>query len=161
MIGAILYIHGQIATVGQIQAFVQYMRQFTQPIVQIAGIANTIQATLAASERVFELLDAPEMEPVDPKTEIVIPHPCKGKVTFDHVQFGYDPNIPVIKDFSLNVKPGEMIAIVGPTGAGKTTLVNLLMRFYDINAGSIAIDGYNTALATRNNVRQNLSLIHI
>ncbi|MEE1420412.1 MAG: ABC transporter ATP-binding protein [Eggerthellaceae bacterium] len=159
VIGAILYIHGQIATVGQIQAFVQYMRQFTQPIVQIAGIANTIQATLAASERVFELLDAPEMEPVDPKTEIVIPHPCKGKVTFDHVQFGYDPNIPVIKDFSLNVKPGEMIAIVGPTGAGKTTLVNLLMRFYDINAGSIAIDGYNTALATRNNVRQNFGMV--
>ena len=107
----------------------------------------------------FELLDAPEIEPVDPKTEIVSPHPCKGKVTFDHVQFGYDPNIPVIKDFSLNVKPGEMIAIVGPTGAGKTTLVNLLMRFYDINAGSIAIDGYNTALATRNNVRQNFGMV--
>lgn len=75
------------------------------------------------------------------------------------MQFGYDPNIPVIKDFSLNVKSGEMIAIVGPTGAGKTTLVNLLMRFYDINAGSIAIDGYNTALATRNNVRQNFGMV--
>ena len=159
IIGAVLYITGGIATVGQIQAFVQYMRQFTMPITQIASIANTIQATLAAGERVFEVLDAPEMDEPDPADIVTIPKPCEGAVAFDHVKFGYDPEKPVIKDFSLDVEPGQMVAIVGPTGAGKTTLVNLLMRFYDIDAGKIEIDGANTALATRGDVRSNFGMV--
>lgn len=159
IIGAVLYITGGIATVGQIQAFVQYMRQFTMPITQIASIANTIQATLAAGERVFEVLDAPEMTELDPADIVIIPKPCQGAVTFDHVAFGYDPEKPVIKDFSLSVEPGQMVAIVGPTGAGKTTLVNLLMRFYDIDEGRIEIDGVDTARATRSNVRSNFGMV--
>lgn len=159
IIGAVLYITGGIATVGEIQAFVQYMRQFTMPITQIASIANTIQATLAASERVFEVLDAEEMSESDPSTITQIAKPCKGAVKFDHVRFGYDAQKPVIKDFSLEVEPGQMVAIVGPTGAGKTTLVNLLMRFYDIDAGTITIDGVNTALDTRSDVRSNFGMV--
>lgn len=159
IVGAVLYITGGIATVGQIQAFVQYMRQFTMPITQIASIANTIQATLAAGERVFEVLDAPEMTELAPDQVEAIPKPCKGAVEFEHVKFGYDPEKPVIKDFSLSVEPGQMVAIVGPTGAGKTTLVNLLMRFYDIDAGTISIDGVNTALATRSDVRSNFGMV--
>lgn len=159
IIGAVLYITGGIATVGQIQAFVQYMRQFTMPITQIAAIVNTIQATLAAAERVFEVLDASEMTEPDPATLKTIPKPCKGSVTFDHVRFGYDSEKPVIKDFSLEVEPGQMVAIVGPTGAGKTTLVNLLMRFYDVDSGTIRVDGVNTALDTRSDVRSNFGMV--
>lgn len=159
IIGALLYITGGIATVGEIQAFVQYMRQFTMPITQIASIANTVQATLAAGERVFEVLDAEEMTEPDATRIERIPKPCTGAVVFDHVGFGYDPEKPVIKDFSLRVEPGQMVAIVGPTGAGKTTLVNLLMRFYDVDRGTIAIDGVDTALATRADVRSNFGMV--
>ncbi len=159
VVGALLYIGGGVATVGEIQAFVQYMRQFTQPITQIASIANTIQATLAAGERVFEVLDAEEMVEPDSSDIVAIKKPCEGQVAFDHVAFAYEPNKPVIKDFSLQVEPGQMVAIVGPTGAGKTTLVNLLMRFYDIDAGSITIDGTNTLQATRADVRSNFGMV--
>lgn len=159
IIGALLYITGGIATVGEIQAFVQYMRQFTQPITQIASIVNTIQATLAASERVFEVLDAEEMVEPDPTQVEIIPKPCKGEVDFEHVGFAYEPGKPVIKDFSLHVEPGQMVAIVGPTGAGKTTLVNLLMRFYDIDHGAISIDGVDCAHATRSDVRSNFGMV--
>lgn len=159
IIGALLYITGGIATVGEIQAFVQYMRQFTQPITQIASIVNTIQATLAASERVFEVLDAEEMVEPDPTQVEIIPKPCKGEVDFEHVGFAYEPGKPVIKDFSLHVEPGQMVAIVGPTGAGKTTLVNLLMRFYDIDRGAISIDGVDCAHATRSDVRSNFGMV--
>ena len=159
IVGAVLYITGGIATVGQIQAFVQYMRQFTMPITQIASIANTIQATLAAGERVFELLDAPEMDELTEVEAELIEKPCKGKVVFDHVKFGYDPAHPIIKDFSLTVEPGQMVAIVGPTGAGKTTLVSLLMRFYDVDGGTISIDGVDTARDTRSDVRSNFGMV--
>ena len=159
IIGAALYVTGGIAMVGEIQAFIQYMRQFTMPITQIASIANTIQATLAAAERVFELLDAEEMREPDPAHVQLIPKPCEGAVAFEHVSFAYDPEKPVIKDFSLDVEPGQMVAIVGPTGAGKTTLVNLLMRFYDIERGTITIDGVNTALDTRHDVRSNFGMV--
>lgn len=159
IIGALLYITGGIATVGEIQAFVQYMRQFTMPITQMASIVNTVQATLAAGERVFEVLDAEEMVEPDAAHIERIPKPCKGMVTFDHVGFGYDSEKPVIKDFSLTVEPGQMVAIVGPTGAGKTTLVNLLMRFYDVDRGTITIDDVNTAHTTRADVRSNFGMV--
>lgn len=126
-------------TVGDIQAFIQYARQFSQPITQTANIANIIQSTIASAERVFELLDEEEQVPEvnDPK---VIDSPM-GHVSFEHVDFGYKADHLLIKDMNIDVQPGQMIAIVGPTGAGKTTLINLLMRFYEINGGSIKIDG--------------------
>jgi ATP-binding cassette subfamily B protein len=135
------------------------MRQFTNPITQIASIINTIQATLAASERVFELLDAEEMEELKPEEVKTLPTPCQGRVSFERVKFGYTPEKPVIKDFSLEVQPGQMVAIVGPTGAGKTTLVNLLMRFYEINEGRIMIDGVDTQSITRQDLRKNFGMV--
>ena len=138
VVGGIFVTNGRI-TVGDIQAFIQYARQFTQPITQTANIANIIQSTVASAERVFELLDEEEevAEIEDPK---VITYP-QGHVVFDHVAFGYKQDQLLIKDMNLDVKPGQKVAIVGPTGAGKTTLINLLMRFYELNGGSIRIDG--------------------
>ena len=123
-------------TVGEVQAFTQYMRNFTRPISQLAGIINTFQATIAGAERVFEILDQPEMS----DETGLLPDTTKGRghIEFEHVRFGYDPAKPVIHDLSVEVQPGQMVAIVGPTGAGKTTLVNLLMRFYEIDAGAIS-----------------------
>ena len=137
IVGGIFVTNGRI-TVGDIQAFIQYARQFTQPITQTANIANIIQSTVASAERVFELLDEEEEVPevTNPK---VITYPT-GHVTFDHVSFGYKQDQLLIKDMNLDVKPGQKVAIVGPTGAGKTTLINLLMRFYELNSGSIRID---------------------
>ena len=128
-------------TVGDIQAFIQYARQFSQPITQTANIANILQSTIASAERVFELLDEQEEEPeaINPKT---IQHPL-GHVSFEHVDFGYSQDQLLIKDMNISVKPGQKVAIVGPTGAGKTTLINLLMRFYEIQGGAIRIDGVN------------------
>lgn len=159
VVGAMLFVNGGIAAIGQIQAFVQYMRQFTMPITQIASIANTIQATLAASERVFELLDAPEVREVDLARRKELTEECRGAITFDHVRFGYDESHPVIGDFSLEVTPGQMVAIVGPTGAGKTTLVNLLMRFYDVDGGRILLDGCDTSLMDRREVRRHFGMV--
>lgn len=140
VVGGILVTKAYI-TVGDIQAFIQYARQFSQPITQTANIANIIQSTVASAERVFELLDEEEEVPEVDHTK-VIEYP-KGHVSFEHVDFGYKADQLLIKDMNIVVQPGQMIAIVGPTGAGKTTLINLLMRFYEINGGSIKIDGVN------------------
>lgn len=130
-----------LITVGGIQAFIQYARQFTMPITQTANIANVIQSTIASAERVFELLDEKEEEQDVDKTSAVTLARPQGDVTFEHVRFGYSEDKVLMQDLNIDVKSGQMVAIVGPTGAGKTTLVNLLMRFYNINAGSITIDG--------------------
>jgi ATP-binding cassette subfamily B multidrug efflux pump len=128
-------------TVGDIQAFIQYVNNFTQPITQIANISNVLQQTAAAAERVFEFLE--EEEEVPEAADPVMPDVIQGHVEFQNVQFGYDPDEMVIHDFSADVKPGQKIALVGPTGAGKTTMVKLLMRFYDVNQGAILVDGHD------------------
>jgi len=138
-------------TVGDIQAFIQYVRSFTQPITQIANISNILQQTMAAAERVFEFLAEPEEIP-DP-IESVQPEVFNGLVEFKNVHFGYDPAKPVINDFSFYAEPGQKIAIVGPTGAGKTTMVKLLMRFYDVDGGAILLDGHNIQEFKRGDLR--------
>ncbi|MFA7502989.1 MAG: ABC transporter ATP-binding protein, partial [Anaerovoracaceae bacterium] len=135
-------------TVGGIQAFIQYVRSFTQPISSIASISNVLQQTAAAAERVFELLEEEEEIPEENNDFAVT-----GNVCFSDVQFGYDADKPVIQNFNACVNPGQKIAIVGPTGAGKTTLVKLLMRFYDVDAGAITIDGNDIRLFRRNDLR--------
>jgi ATP-binding cassette subfamily B multidrug efflux pump len=129
----------KIIGVGDILAFIQYVRLFTQPITQTANIANVMQSTIAAAERVFEFLDEEEIEP--DAVGAVKPGRVKGDVSFQNVRFGYEPDKVVIKDFSADIRAGQKVAIVGPTGAGKTTLVKLLMRFYNINSGTITVDG--------------------
>lgn len=146
-----------IITIGDIQAFIQYSRQFTMPITQMASIANVLQSTVAAAERVFELLDEEE-ELADLSDAVVLANP-RGEILMDNVSFGYDPNKPVIKNLDLHVKPGELVAIVGPTGAGKTTLVNLLMRFYDVGEGSITFDGHNIMNLKRGNLRTMFGMV--
>jgi ATP-binding cassette subfamily B protein len=147
----------QAITVGDIQAFIQYVRSFTQPITQIANISNVLQQTAAAAERVFEFLaeeeEIPEVE--DP----VQLEKVEGHVTFQNVQFGYDHDEIVIKDFSADVKPGQKIALVGPTGAGKTTMVKLLMRFYDVNSGAILVDGHNVKDFRRDDLRDMFGMV--
>jgi len=150
ILGGYLAIRNAI-TVGDIQAFIQYVRSFTQPITQIANISNTLQQTAAAAERVFEFLD--EEEEVPEVENPVQPDDIEGQVVFQNVQFGYDPDEIVIKDFSADVKPGQKIALVGPTGAGKTTMVKLLMRFYDVNEGVILVDGNNIKDYKREDLR--------
>jgi ATP-binding cassette subfamily B protein len=150
IIGGYLAINNAI-TVGDIQAFIQYVRSFTQPITQIANISNILQQTAAAAERVFEFL-AEEEELPDTENPVRADH-IEGHVVFKNVQFGYDPAKIIIQDFSAEALPGQKIAIVGPTGAGKTTLVKLLMRFYDVNSGSIILDGYNIKEFTREDLR--------
>ena len=130
-----------IITIGDIQAFIQYVRNFTQPIQQLAQVSNMLQSMAAASERVFEFLGEPEEEQNADPARRADPACIDGQVTFDHVKFGYTPEKTVIRDFSCDVKPGQKVAIVGPTGAGKTTMVKLLMRFYDVDEGQILIDG--------------------
>ena len=143
--------------IGDIQAFIQYIRTFTQPIVQTANIANVIQSTVASAERVFEVLD--EVEQIPDKEDAIKDEKPKGEVIFDHVKFSYKEDVPLIEDMSMYVKPGDTIAIVGPTGAGKTTLVNLLMRFYEINAGRILIDGIDTRDMTREDLRSMFGMV--
>jgi len=138
-------------TVGDIQAFIQYVRSFTQPITQIANISNILQQTAAAAERVFEFLAEAEEVPDD--KDPVLPDDIEGHVAFQHVRFAYGPEKVVINDFSADVKPGQRIAIVGPTGAGKTTMVKLLMRFYDVDEGAILIDGHNIKRFRREDLR--------
>ncbi|MGD9676736.1 MAG: ABC transporter ATP-binding protein [Vulcanibacillus sp.] len=137
-------------TVGGIQAFIQYVRSFTQPIAQIANISNVLQQTAAAAERVFEFLA--EEEEVPEQSDAISTN-IEGNVDFDHVVFGYEPDKIVIRDFSASIKPGQKIAIVGPTGAGKTTIVKLLMRFYDVNSGAIMVDGHDIKTFKRNELR--------
>lgn len=145
-------------TIGDVQAFIQYSRQFTMPITQIASVVNLMQSGIASAERVFEFLDAQEATP-DPDPAQRPPQPLAGAVTFDEVSFRYLPDKPLIDGLSLSVSPGETVAIVGPTGAGKTTLVNLLMRFYDIDSGSITLDGVDTRAMTRDDVRRSFGMV--
>ena len=144
-------------TLGDVQAFIQYSRQFGMPLAQIAGLMNLVQSGVASAERVFELLDAPEEE-VDNQSPKEIGR-AKGEIVFDHVVFSYEKDKPLITDFSLTVKPGQTVAIVGPTGAGKTTLVNLLMRFYEIQGGKISLDGIDTRDLTRDNLRRQFGMV--
>lgn len=154
--GSILAIRGVIE-VGEIQAFIQYVKSFTQPITQIAQVSNMLQSTAAAAERVFEFLDEPE-ESLTVENP-VHPEQIRGEVSFDHVQFGYQPDKIIIHDFSCQVEPGKMVAIVGPTGAGKTTMVKLLMRFYDVNAGAIRVDGHNIKDFDRSILREGFGMV--
>ena len=156
ILGGYLTIQGKIA-VGDIQSFIQYNKQFVQPITQIAQISGTLQAMIAAAERVFEFLEEPE-EIETAKGNINVDN-VKGNVVFDHVNFGYDPEKTIINDFCANIKDGQKIAIVGPTGAGKTTMVKLLMRFYDTNSGSILIDGHNIKDFERGNLRKLFGMV--
>ena len=156
VIGGVLVTRRTIA-IGDVQAFIQYSRQFSMPITQLSTIANSIQLTVASAERVFELLDEPE-EPADPKPVAPLPPP-RGEVQFDHINFSYKPDAPLIEDMSINVAAGQTVAIVGPTGAGKTTLVNLLMRFYDVNAGSIRVDGIDIRERPRGELRRMFGMV--
>jgi ATP-binding cassette subfamily B protein len=144
-------------SIGDVQAFIQYSRQFTQPLTQLAAMLNVYQSGLASAERVFQLLDVNEQDPdaVDALTD----PDAAGRVVFDHVSFSYDPENPLITDLSLVAEPGQTIAIVGPTGAGKTTLVNLLMRFYEIDAGAITLDGNDISQMTRAELRSNMGMV--
>lgn len=139
--------------VGDVQAFIQYMRSFTQPIIQTANIANVIQGTIASAERVFEVLDETEQLPDAEDAVPIVKDSIKGEVNFEHVNFRYKEDVPLIEDMNIHVKPGQMVAIVGPTGAGKTTLVNLLLRFYELNGGRITIDGIDNTKMSRGDLR--------
>ena len=150
ILGGYLAVQGTIS-VGDILAFIQYVRSFTQPIMSVANIANVLQSTAAAAERVFDFLEAEEESP-DP-VDAVKPADVKGNVSFQNVSFGYTPDRVIIHNFSADIKPGQKIALVGPTGAGKTTIVKLLMRFYDINSGSISIDGVDIRKFKREDLR--------
>ncbi|OIP86159.1 multidrug ABC transporter ATP-binding protein [Candidatus Saccharibacteria bacterium CG11_big_fil_rev_8_21_14_0_20_41_19] len=156
VMGGWLAINGKIS-IGDIQAFIQYMNQFTQPISQTANIANVLQTTAAAAERVFEFLATNE-ETAEIKS-VSSPKTIKGEVSLDNVSFGYNSDQLIIKHFSTHIKPKQSVAIVGPTGAGKTTTVNLLMRFYGLNSGSIKIDGIDTATMKRNDVRKMFGMV--
>jgi ATP-binding cassette subfamily B protein len=156
VVGGLRVASGQIG-LGDVQAFIQYQRQFSQPITHMASMVNVLQSGLASAERVFELLDAPE-EPADVATSAT-PQPAVGRVAFEHVSFRYDPDRPLITDLSLVAEPGTTVAIVGPTGAGKTTLVNLLMRFYDLQEGQITLDGRDIAQMPRRELREQLGMV--
>lgn len=145
-----------IITVGDIQALIQYVKNFTQPITQLAQVSNVLQQTAAAAERVFEFIEAPEEEIESPKARMA---DCSSDVEFEHVRFGYDPEKPVIKDFTASVKEGQTVALVGPTGAGKTTTVKLLMRFYDVQGGSIRIGGHDLRDFSRDDVRSQFGVV--
>lgn len=154
--GAMLAIRGRI-TVGDIQAFIQYVRNFTQPIQQLAQVSNQLQSMMAAAERVFEFLD--EEEEVQNVENAYSVEDIKGEVDFEHVRFGYDEDKIVINDWSAHVEPGQTVAIVGPTGAGKTTMVKLLMHFYDLNSGRILIDGKDITGFNRNELREAFGMV--
>jgi ATP-binding cassette subfamily B protein len=144
-------------TLGDVQAFIQYSRQFTQPLTQVASMANLLQSGVASAERVFEVLDAPEQRP-DPAGATVLESP-RGRVAFEDVSFSYDPDSPLIEHLDLVVEPGQTVAIVGPTGAGKTTLVNLIMRFYELDGGRITLDGVDITDLTRHTLRSEIGMV--
>ena len=156
ILGGYFAIQGTI-TVGDIQAFIQYVRQFNNPLMQIANISNVLQQTAAAAERVFEFLNEPE-EVAETENPVALSH-VNGSVSFRGVQFGYEPDTPIIKDLSFDAKPGQKIAIVGPTGAGKTTLVKLLMRFYDVDGGEIMVDGHDIRDFKREDLRKLFAMV--
>lgn len=142
-------------SLGDVQAFIQYSRMFTQPLAQLASMANLLQSGVASAERVFEVLDTPEQS-ADAGGKL---HPTRGRVEFEHVSFSYDPAKPLIADLSLVAEPGHTVAIVGPTGAGKTTLVNLVMRFYELDAGRITLDGVDISAVPRADLRSNIGMV--
>lgn len=155
VVGGLRVASGQMP-LGDVTSFIQYSRMFTQPITQVASMANLLQSGVASAERVFEVLDAPEQTPdADGSLEL----PVQGRVEFDHVRFSYNPDEPLIEDLCLDVRPGQQIAIVGPTGAGKTTMVNLLERFYDVDGGAIRIDGVNVNDVPRSQLRDQLGMV--
>ena len=154
VLGGVLTAKGSI-TVGNIQAFITYIRQFNQPVGQVANIANTLQSTVAAAERVFGFIEAEE----EAETGDAIPQNVRGDVEFKNVRFGYDPENIIIKDFSSKVKAGQKIAIVGPTGAGKTTVVKLLMRYYELNGGQILLDGRDITEFKRSALRDEFGMV--
>jgi ATP-binding cassette subfamily B multidrug efflux pump len=156
VVGGLRVSSGQMS-IGDIQAFIQYSRQFTQPLTQVASMANVLQSGIASAERVFELLDAEEEspEPLHPDDETTV----RGRVEFEHVSFSYLPDRPLIADLSLLAEPGQTVAIVGPTGAGKTTLVNLIMRFYELDGGRITLDGQDIAQISRHQLRSQIGMV--
>jgi ATP-binding cassette subfamily B multidrug efflux pump len=156
VVGAVLAVRGAIPF-GTIVAFMLYIRLFTQPLQNISQAASSVQSMAAACERVFEFLAEPEMADESGKTKEI--QNVRGDISFSHVRFGYDPERVVIKDFSDDVRSGQKIAIVGPTGAGKTTMVNLLMRFYELDGGKISIDGVDIADVRRENVRAQFGMV--
>lgn len=156
VLGGIKVANGTM-TLGNVQAFLQYTNQFSQPITQLASLMNTIQSTVASAERIFEILDEAEMN--DEPSGLPVKEQTPYKVSFENVQFGYDDKQLLMNDFSLDVEPGEMVAIVGPTGAGKTTLINLLERFYDISGGSIRYNGKDTRDYSREELRSHFSMV--
>lgn len=175
-VGGALMVAGGSMSLGQVQALIQYSRQFTHPLGSLASMANLLQSGVASAERVFEFLDAPEMDEDEDEDLLsssaervearerhlstdTSPADKRGRIVFDHVTFGYSKDVPVIKDLSLTVEPGKMVAIIGPTGAGKTTLVNLLMRFYEIDSGSISIDGTDIRDMTRDELRSRTGIV--
>ncbi len=156
VVGGLRVTSGAIS-VGDVQAFIQYSRQFSMPLTQLASNANVFQSGIASLERVFEFLDADEMTPE--QDHGVITEATRGRIEFDDVTFSYNPNVPLIENLSLVAEPGQTIAIVGPTGAGKTTLVNLIMRFYDLNGGAIILDGHNIADMSRQELRSQIGMV--
>jgi len=156
VIGGLLVTTGAI-TIGGVQAFIQYSRQFTQPLSQLGSMANLLQSGVASAERVFELLDAPEQRP--DRTASATPEDATGQLLFENVSFRYDPSIPLIEQLSLAADPGQTIAIVGPTGAGKTTLVSLLMRFYELDGGRITLDGVDISKMMRSDLRMRMGMV--
>ena len=156
VVGGIMVTKGAIA-IGDVQAFIQYAQQFTQPITQLANFANVIQSTMASAERIFELLD--EQEEVPEAVDAKVIEAPRGAVKFQHVRFGYKEDAVLMEDMNIDVQPGQMIAIVGPTGAGKTTLVNLLMRFYEVNGGRILVDGVDITEIKRGKLRRTFGMV--
>ncbi|MFF0087287.1 ABC transporter ATP-binding protein [Streptomyces canus] len=156
VVGGLRVASGSLS-IGDVQAFIQYSRQFSMPLTQVASMANLVQSGVASAERIFELLDAEEQE-ADPVSSAK-PEELRGRVALEHVSFRYDPEKPLIEDLSLKVEPGHTVAIVGPTGAGKTTLVNLLMRFYDVSGGRITLDGVDISTMSRDDLRAGIGMV--
>lgn len=159
LLGGYLAINGRVS-IGDIQAFIQYVRSFNQPISQVANVANQLQSTAAAAERIFEMIEEGEETGIDDEPETVMDaERVKGQVAFENIRFGYNDDEIVINDFSFTAKPGQRVAIVGPTGAGKTTIVKLLMRFYELNGGRITIDGCDITKLSRQNLREMFAMV--